>query len=86
MIGDPSHNLGEVRKEIEELTLSHGGTDLAATFEKVDRVLEASSITQKEVVFLTDLQAASWRTKAEDGGHAQELAGAASRTAGCAGW
>ncbi len=65
VIGVPSSNLAEVRKEIEELTLSHGGTDLAATFEKVDKVLEDSSITQKEVVFLTDLQAASWRSKAE---------------------
>ncbi len=65
VIGEPSSNLAEVRKEIEEVTLSHGGTDLAATFEKIDRVLEGSSITQKEVVFLTDLQAASWRTTAE---------------------
>ncbi len=65
VIGDPQHNLLEVRKEVEDLTLSHGGTDLAATFEKVEKVLEASSISQKEVVFLTDLQAASWRTPAE---------------------
>ena len=74
MIGDPSHNLAEVRKEIEELTLSHGGTDLAATFEKVDEVLEASSISQKEVVFLTDLQAASWRPKAEVADRLKQLA------------
>jgi hypothetical protein len=65
VIGVPSHNLDDVRKEIDELALSHGGTDLAATFEKVNTVLEASSISQKEVVFLTDLQAASWRAKAE---------------------
>ena len=52
-------------KEIDELALSHGGTDLAATFEKVDGVLEVSPISQKEVVFLTDLQAASWRPPAE---------------------
>ncbi|MFI5459266.1 MAG: BatA domain-containing protein [Isosphaerales bacterium] len=61
VIGDPSKNLGEVKKEIDELTLSHGGVDLAATFKKVDEVLDVSSIEQKEVVFLTDLQAASWR-------------------------
>jgi hypothetical protein len=65
VIGDPSPNLGEVRKEIDELSLSHGGTDLAATFQAVDRVLDVSSIAQKEVVFLTDLQAASWRPPAE---------------------
>ena len=85
VIGDPSYNLGEVRKEIDELTLSHGGTDLAATFEKVDEVLEASSIAQKEVVFLTDLQAASWRRRAEASRHAQAAAGSASRTGRCAG-
>ena len=65
VIGEPSYNLGEVRKEIDELSVSHGGTDLAATFKKINDVLEASSISQKEVVFLTDLQATSWRPKAE---------------------
>jgi len=67
VIREPSSNLGEVRKEIDELTVSHGGTDLAATFEAINRVLEVSRIDQKEVVFLTDLQAASWRAKAEGG-------------------
>jgi hypothetical protein len=65
VVGEPSYNLGEVRKEIEELSLSHGSTDLAATFKKVDEVLQASSIAQKEVVFLSDLQATSWRPRAE---------------------
>jgi hypothetical protein len=60
-IGDPSPNLGEVEKEIGELVLTHGASDLSATFEAVDRVLDASSISQKEVIFLTDLQATSWR-------------------------
>jgi von Willebrand factor type A domain/Aerotolerance regulator N-terminal len=61
VIGDPSPNHGEVLKEIEEITLPHGGTDLVASFNAIDRVLEVSSIDQKEVVILTDLQAASWR-------------------------
>ncbi len=61
VIGDPSPNHGEVLKEIEELTLPHGGTDLIASFNKIDEVLEVSTITQKEVIFITDLQAASWR-------------------------
>ena len=65
MIGDPTNNLREVEKEIGELAQSDGGTDLAATFEKVDRVLDVSPIAQKEVIFLTDLQAASWRPPAE---------------------
>jgi hypothetical protein len=61
----PSRNLGEVKKEIDELSQSDGGTDLAATFEMVDRVLELLPNDQKEVVFLTDLQATSWRPPAE---------------------
>jgi hypothetical protein len=61
VVGDPSPNLDEVKKEIDELTVSHGSADLAATFEAVDRVLEVSPIEQKEVWFLTDLQVASWR-------------------------
>ncbi len=36
VIGDPTNNLREVEKEIGELVQSDGGTDLAATFEKVD--------------------------------------------------
>src|SRR5436305_2834802 len=65
VIGDPSPNHAEVLKEIEEVTLPHGGTDLEASFRTIDRVLESSTIPQKEVVFLTDLQAASWRRPAE---------------------
>ena len=65
VIGDPSHNLAEVKKEIDELSISHGGTNLAATFEKIDKVLELSPTEQKEVVFLTDLQASSWRPPPE---------------------
>jgi hypothetical protein len=61
VIGDPSNNLIEVQKEITELTMTHGAVDLQATFEKVDRVLEASTIAQKEIIFLTDLQETSWR-------------------------
>jgi len=62
VIGDPSPNLAEVRKEIEELEPTHGRVDLRATFEAVERVLAASSIPQKEIVLLSDLQATSWRT------------------------
>ena len=65
VIGDPSRNLGEVRKEIAELAQTDGGTDLFATFEKVCDVLEVLPKDQKEVVFLTDLQAASWRPPVE---------------------
>lgn len=67
VIGDPSNNLVEVQKEVAELTQSHGATDLRATFEAVDRVLDVSAtIPQKEVIFVTDLQATSWRPPAAD--------------------
>jgi hypothetical protein len=61
VVGEPSANLSEVRKEIDELSMTHCGADLAATFEAVERVLDSSPIPQKEVLFLTDLQLASWR-------------------------
>lgn len=61
IIGDPSPNLGEVQKEVAELVQSHGACDLLATFAAVDRVLEASTIPQKEIIFLSDLQETSWR-------------------------
>ena len=57
----PSANQVEVQKEIETLTLPHGGTDLVASFAAIDRVLDVSTVPRKEVIFLTDLQAASWR-------------------------
>jgi len=61
VIGDPSPNHDEVLKEIHEVVMPHGGTDLAASFGKIDEVLAVSTIPQKEVVFLTDLQTATWR-------------------------
>ena len=69
VIGDasPSANQGEVLKEIEAITLPHGGTDLVATLGAVDRVLEVSSVPRKEIIFLTDLQAASWKKPGSGG-------------------
>ena len=63
VVGDasPSANQAEVLKEIDSIALPHGGTDLVATFGAVNRVLEVSTIPRKEVIFVTDLQAASWR-------------------------
>lgn len=61
VIREPSPNHTEVLKEIEEIALPHGGTDLPASFEAIERALASSDIPQKEIVFLTDLQKASWR-------------------------
>ncbi len=63
VVGDPSSNLREVQKEIQDLTLSHGATDLLGTFQKIDQVLDEPSIPQKEVIFLSDLQETSWRRR-----------------------
>jgi hypothetical protein len=60
VIGTPSPSADEVRKELESLVMPHGGTDLVASFAAIDRVLDVSTVPQKEVVFLTDLQSASW--------------------------
>jgi hypothetical protein len=81
VISDPLPNLSEVQKEIQELTLSHGATDLPATFEKIESVLDVSTIPQKEIVFLTDLQTTSWRRKdaGEKDGMARVLAKLAAR-------
>ncbi len=67
VIGDPSANLAAVKKEIDELTITDGDADLTATFKKVDDVLEVSPISQKEVVFLTDLQSTTWRSPSQGG-------------------
>jgi hypothetical protein len=75
VVGDasPSANQVEVLKEINSITLPHGGTDLVASFGAIDRVLEVSTIPRKEVIFLTDLQAASWR-KGDSGAEALKRA------------
>jgi len=57
----PSANGAEVLKAIAGIALPHGGTDLVASLAAVDRALDVSTVPRKEVVFLTDLQAASWR-------------------------
>ncbi len=61
VIGDPSPNHAEVVKEIEQIAMPQGGTDLTSSLQAVDRVLDVSTIPQKEVIFLTDAQTASWR-------------------------
>jgi uncharacterized membrane protein len=61
IIGAPAIARDAVRQEISGLEPTDGTVDLAATFQKIDELLAASDIPRKEVVFLTDLQAASWR-------------------------
>ena len=65
VIGDasPSANGSEVIREIDSIRRPDGATDLAASFEAVDRVLGVSPIPRKEVIFITDLQTASWQRR-----------------------
>ncbi len=60
VVGAPAFSKEAVLKEIDDLRLPHGGTDLAGSFDVIDEVLAASDIPRKEVVVLTDLQRASW--------------------------
>ncbi|GAC1335290.1 MAG: hypothetical protein NVSMB14_02630 [Isosphaeraceae bacterium] len=61
VVGDPSPNRDEVLKELNEVLPTDGDLDVGAGFQAIDRVLDSSDIPRKEVVILTDLQAASWR-------------------------
>lgn len=61
VIGDPSPNHDEVLKELRDVAQTHGRADVVAGFIKLDQVLASSPLPQKEVVFLTDLQATTWR-------------------------
>lgn len=74
VVGDasPSANGGEVIKEIDSIRRPDGATDLVASFEAVDRVLGVSPVPRKEVIVVTDLQAASWR-RPEAGSQAEPL-------------
>lgn len=60
IIGAPAFNHAEALKELASARLPHGGTDLAASFRKIREVLDSSDIPRKELVVLTDLQAATW--------------------------
>ncbi|MFM7319376.1 MAG: BatA domain-containing protein, partial [bacterium] len=60
IIGEPSPNLEQVGREIDLATATHGATDLSATFASLRRVLESSPLPNKEILFLTDMQRATW--------------------------
>lgn len=60
IIGEPSPNLEQVGREIDLATATHGATDLSATFASLRRVLESSPLPNKEILFLSDMQRATW--------------------------
>jgi hypothetical protein len=60
VVGEPSANLSAVAEEVRALELPHGGADFAATLAKLDEILQATTLEQTEIYFITDLQKASW--------------------------
>lgn len=66
IIGEPSPNLEQVGREIDLLKPSQGATDLTASFASLRRVLESSPLPNKEIIFLTDLQKATWARPGAD--------------------
>lgn len=74
VVGEPSANLAAVADEVRSLELPHGGADLAATLAKLDEMLSTSTLEQKELYFITDLQKASWAGTGSADTPLQELA------------
>lgn len=73
IVGEPSPNLEQVGREIDLIQATQGGTDLTATFASLRRVLESSPLPNKEVLFLTDLQRATWARPGSDNSAALKL-------------
>jgi len=65
IVGTPAFEAGRFVEEVERLELPHGGGNLPATLEEVERILNAArreqpKLTQRQVFFLTDLGRNSW--------------------------
>ena len=73
IIGEPSPNLEQVGREIDLVQTTQGATDLTATFASLRRVLESSPLPNKEVLFLTELQRATWACPGADNTAALKL-------------
>jgi hypothetical protein len=61
-IGEPVRDLGFVRRRVESLEVSSAGGDAVAALQEASRRLEASPNLNREIYFITDSQAASWRS------------------------
>ncbi len=62
IVPEPSEDARKVVAEIENLRLTHGNADLAATLNTVESLVRASpgKYPAREVYFLTDLQQSTW--------------------------
>lgn len=65
VIGEPSADHEQVRIELEDLVPTDGGLTLGSTLRAVGEVFEASSVTRKELLVVSDLQSTSWVVSAE---------------------
>ncbi len=65
IVGEISEDSSKVIKEIQALHLPHGNADVMATLGTVDSLLHQSpeKFEEREVYFLTDLQASTWVNK-----------------------
>ncbi len=65
IVPEPSEDANRVAKEVQNLRLPHGNADVAATLNTVENLLRASpeKFEEREVYFVTDLQASTWLLK-----------------------
>src|SRR5262249_45351278 len=65
IVGEPSEDARKVIVEIQGLRLPHGNADLTATLNAVEDMVRQSpgKFPEREVYFLTDLQASTWVSK-----------------------
>ncbi len=66
LVGEPTSNPDAILSQIDDLVLPHGTVDLSASFQAIAEVLQASNLGQKEVIVLTDFQAATWNQPESD--------------------
>ncbi len=68
IVAEPSENADKVAGEVRRLRLTHGNSDLEATFSTVASMLAATpgKFPAREVYFITDMQKASWTSRREE--------------------
>ena len=65
VIGEPAFDPGDVREELDNLALTHGGASLPAVLAEIETILRQAEkqhprLVQKKVCFFTDLQQTTW--------------------------
>ena len=85
VISEPAFDPKDVREEIENMRMRHGGANLPATLAEIERILHKgemahSRLTDKKVCFFTDVGRTTWEESATETcqGHVVRLAEKAS--------